>query len=112
MIERHSMTVYHVAVGLDLGPDASQAAAAAATHRSWTVPILGDRDWNTIAVHLLAERCEVIDKIATVDAVADGLGAEFRAVKYVRGDSFVLAFHDAVDRGLGLLSDALVLIIC
>ena len=94
----------HVAIGLYLLANRTEAGSIGAAHGPRSVPILGDGNWYAIALHFGSERGQVTNKVVPVHSIADRLRAKLGAMEHIRCDGTVLgALHDTVDGGLGLL---------
>lgn len=108
VVEGHGVDVSNIRVGLDAGTDGAESLAVAAAHGTGSVPILADTDQNSLLVESSAELAKVVDKVALVHTVTNGLRAELSPVNDIRGNGRDRGVVDGVVDGLlGLLPDGL-----
>lgn len=108
VVEGHGVDVSKVRVGLDSGTDGTESFAVAAAHGAGSVPVLADTGQNALCVEGGAELAQVVDKVALVHAIANGLGAKLGPVDDIGGNCRDGGIVDGVVDGLlGLLPDIL-----
>lgn len=108
VVEGHGVDVGNIRVGLDAGTDGAEALAVVAAHGTGPVPVLADADEDSLCVESLAELAQVVDEVALVHTVTNGLGAEFGPVHNIGGNGGDGGVVDGVVDGLlGLLPDGL-----
>lgn len=108
VVEGHGVDVSNIRVGLDTGTDGGESLAVVAAHDAGSVPILADADQNSLLVESGAELAKVVDKVALVHTVTNGLRAELSPVNDIRGNSRDRGVVDGIVDGLlGLLPDGL-----
>lgn len=108
VVKGHGVDVSKVRVGLDTGTDGTESLAVAAAHGARSVPVLADTGQNALCVESGTELAEVVDKVALVHAITNGLGAELCPVDDIRGNCRDGGVVDGVVDGLlGLLPDSL-----
>ena len=73
----------YIAVGEDLLACWAETNIIGSAHSARAIPIFTDANWNVIRLNLRAKTDKVVDEIATVISVANGLSTEFDAVYHV-----------------------------
>jgi hypothetical protein len=112
VVEGHGVDVGKIRVGLDARTDRTKTFAVAAAHGSGSVPVLADTSQNSLGVESGAELAQVVDEVALVHTITNGLRAELSPVDDVRGDCRNGGVVDGVvDSLLGLLPDGLQIIL-
>lgn len=108
VVEGHGVDVSKVRVGLDTGTDRTKSLAVAAAHGTGSVPVLADTGQNALCVESGAELAQVVDKVALVHAITNGLGAELSPVDDIRSNCRNGRVVDGIVDGLlGLLPNGL-----
>lgn len=112
VVKGHGVDVSKVRVGLDAGTDGGESLAVVAAHGAGSVPVLADTGQDALCVERGAELAQVVDKVALVHAVANGLGAKLCPVDDIRGNCRDGGVVDGVVDGLlGLLPDILQIVL-
>jgi hypothetical protein len=112
VVEGHGVDVGKIRVGLDARTDRTKTFAVAAAHGSGSVPVLADTSQNALGVESGAELAQIVDEVALVHTITNGLRAELSPVDDVRGDCRNGGVVDGVvDSLLGLLPDGLQIIL-
>lgn len=108
VVEGHGVDVSKVRVGFDTLADRAEALAIVAAHGTGSVPVLADTGLNALGVEGGAELAQVVDKVALVHTITNGLGAELSPVDDIRSNGRNGRIVDGIVDGLlGLLPNIL-----
>lgn len=86
VVEGHGVDVSKVGVGLDTSTDGAETLAVVAAHGTGSVPVLADTGLDALGVEGGTELAQVVDKVALVHTITNGLRAELSPVDDVRSD--------------------------
>lgn len=108
VVEGHGVDVSNIRVGLDTSADGAEAFAIAAAHGTGPVPILADADLDSLCVESCAELAQVVDEVALVHTITNGLRAKLSPVNDIGGNCRDRGVVDGIVDGLlGLLPNGL-----